>query len=224
MASKENKPSRKQLLTALSSLSRTRASTHQLWTFLMDASDSLLLEEGSKPMGALTAYRIQKDKIRHIPDAAFALMVSTALDQALELAILSHFAHVTSEEARTMFDDASNGPLSTFSARIKAAYALGIYPKGARDELNLLRLIRNVFAHSWEQISFATPAIAAGCNDLHIPNQPAIRPENRAHTPKERFLLSARILYAYLEWNSLGQGKGPMLFQTHSGRRTLEGL
>jgi DNA-binding MltR family transcriptional regulator len=190
----------------------------------MDASDSLLLEPGAKPIGALTAYRIQKDKIGPIPDAAFALMVSTALDQALELAILSHFGHVSDEEARRMFDDASNGPLGTFSARIKAGYALGIYPRGARDELDLLRYIRNAFAHSWEQIGFSTPAIKAGCNALQIPNQSAIRPENHASTAKERFLLSARVLYAYLEWNSLGHGKGPMLFQTHSGRRTLEGL
>lgn len=56
-------------------------------------------------------------------------------------------------------------PLATFSARIQTAFALGIISKRERDNLNLIRDIRNEFAHS-EDVSFQTPAIRTNCMNL----------------------------------------------------------
>lgn len=51
------------------------------------------------------------------------------------------------------------GPLSSFSARIQVAFALGIITDRNRIELDLVRKIRNDFAHSLERIDFSEPSI-----------------------------------------------------------------
>jgi len=46
------------------------------------------------------------------------------------------------------------GPLATFAARIKVAFALGLIDAQMEKDLNYIRKIRNEFAHSKEPISF----------------------------------------------------------------------
>ncbi len=83
--------------------------------------------------------------VKTIPDATFALAIATAVDQALELAISTHF-DAEEDVIALMFDGNANGPLSEFSARIKTGRALGIYPSAIKEELDLIRHIRNAFA------------------------------------------------------------------------------
>jgi DNA-binding MltR family transcriptional regulator len=51
-------------------------------------------------------------------------------------------------------------PLSTFSARIQIAFALGILPKSLRDKIEITRRMRNDFAHEWGPIDFNEPRFA----------------------------------------------------------------
>lgn len=46
-------------------------------------------------------------------------------------------------------------PLGTFSTRIKAAYSLGLITKDQFSDLEQLRKIRNLFAHTWQPISLS---------------------------------------------------------------------
>src|SRR5215469_2652966 len=46
------------------------------------------------------------------------------------------------------------GPLTSFNAKIIAGYAFGIYDKKLRDDLHIVRAIRNAFAHSKKIIDF----------------------------------------------------------------------
>src|SRR5262249_55620203 len=50
-------------------------------------------------------------------------------------------------------------PLNSFYTKIAVGYALGIYDLGMRTDLNIVRNIRNAFAHSPKQIKFDHPAI-----------------------------------------------------------------
>jgi hypothetical protein len=222
MASKGKKSARDAALNELQRLSRRRPHPNELWESLLKASDSLLVE-AHKPVGALTAFHINMAQIKPIPDATFAVVVCVAVEQALELAITTHF-HVDQETSERMFDDNTNGPLGTFAAKTKMGYALGLYPKAARDELDTMRTIRNGFAHSWEQISFSSPEIVACCAALRLPDtaDPKIYPP--PHSAKERFLISARDLYVYLEWDSVAHSKAPMRYETHPGRKVFARL
>jgi DNA-binding MltR family transcriptional regulator len=156
-----------------------------------------------------------------IPDATFALIVATAVEQSLELAISTHFV-VDEEATQRMFSESASGPLNTFSAKIKIGHALGIYPKVARDELDMVRHIRNTFAHSWERVNFQTPAIVDACMSLQLAKRDDDQLERNDATPKARFLLSARDLYLYLEWNSDTAKVDPMRYASHPGRAIFE--
>ncbi len=52
-----------------------------------------------------------------------------------------------------------NAPLGTFSSRIKAGFALGLLSETQYRDLDLVRKIRNEFAHNWEGCSFEKPNI-----------------------------------------------------------------
>jgi DNA-binding MltR family transcriptional regulator len=58
------------------------------------------------------------------------------------------------------------GPLATFSARIDTAYLFGLIPRAVRQDLHLIRKIRNDFAHHPEQIEFTESSIASRCGQL----------------------------------------------------------
>jgi len=121
-----------------------------------------------------------------------------------------------------MFDDNANGPLGTFSAKIKIGHALGIYTKGFREELDVMRHIRNAFAHSWEKLDFSSPAIIMGCSALRVPRIAPSSFEEIVSGPKGQFLFSARTMYVYLEWPGWSV---PTPFEKHPQQnflRTLE--
>jgi hypothetical protein len=46
-----------------------------------------------------------------------------------------------------------NAPLGTLATRIKAAFAMGLISREQFEDLEILRRIRNEFAHNWEEVS-----------------------------------------------------------------------
>ena len=66
-------------------------------------------------------------------------------------------------------EDGSEAPLSSLSARIKTAYCLGLITKKEFDDLNLIRRIRNRFAHRLHGYSFENQEIIDWCNSLKTP-------------------------------------------------------
>ena len=48
----------------------------------------------------------------------------------------------------------SGGPLSSFSSKILIGYSLGIYGADIRHNLDIIRNIRNIFAHAKQSVSF----------------------------------------------------------------------
>lgn len=67
---------------------------------------------------------------------------------------------------------ADNGPLRSFYTKIAMGYALGVYDKGMYNDLNIVRNIRNAFAHSKKLIQFDHPAVAT---ELRKATRSAIR-------------------------------------------------
>jgi mannitol operon repressor len=84
------------------------------------------------------------------------VMVATAmLDDLLGKSIAARL--VDSTEVGKLLDG-FNAPLGSFSARIVAALGLGVISKREFDDLQIIRKIRNDFAHR-TGISFADPAV-----------------------------------------------------------------
>ena len=95
-------------------------------------------------------------------DRAVALLSVSYLDQLMKFAISTVLARLSGEQnASELFDDF--GVLYAFSSKIKMAGALGMIGPQTRSNLNAIRDIRNIFAHSAHPISFRTPEIRKGC-------------------------------------------------------------
>lgn len=71
-------------------------------------------------------------------------------------------------EAKSAKDliDGANAPLGTFSARIKATHALGLIRDREHKDLELMRHIRNQFAHNMFA-TFSDAAISDRCKQLY---------------------------------------------------------
>jgi len=77
---------------------------------------------------------------------------------------IRHFM-ITDSEVELLFE---RGPLSTFHARINIAYAFRLISKAHRQDLLLIKDIRNHFAHSPQLIDLQCPDIKAMVHKLSI--------------------------------------------------------
>jgi len=65
---------------------------------------------------------------------------------------------------------AESRPLGAFGPKIDLAWSLGWISDEAYHDLNVIRRIRNEFAHDTAELSFTTPPIDQMCKSLRLPN------------------------------------------------------
>jgi hypothetical protein len=109
------------------------------------------------------------------------IVAASILEQTLEAALLSRMPHLTTREKEQLFGPNGDPLLATFSAKTRLSYALRVINKETRDDLDLIRYIRNAFAHIHGHIDFDTPEIIDACEHFHlinnwIPNFLMLRP------------------------------------------------
>lgn len=96
-------------------------------------------------------------------DRGAALVGAALIDQKLADTLRSFF--VLGKTASALLDGGT-APLASFSARIKVAHALGLIDNFELTECDLIRKVRNEFAHSIHGTSFTEPKITALCDHL----------------------------------------------------------
>lgn len=109
------------------------------------------------------------------------LISASYLDELLKRILVAHF--IDDRQHAELVDDA-NGPLATFSSRIKMCAALGLIRKVESDELHRIRKIRNRFSHE-VHISFSDPQIRDLCRALTYRVNDNVR--GTAHSPQGMF-------------------------------------
>jgi DNA-binding MltR family transcriptional regulator len=90
-----------------------------------------------------------------------------------------------------------NGPLGNFSSKISMAFALGLIDRNTLNELDLIRKIRNKFAHEHQSISFDDETLAPLIEKL---NQ-NVYVECASH--RERFIKTSLFLLSSIHATSL---------------------
>lgn len=136
------------------------------------------------------------DRLAASDDRAAAIIVTTRLEDEIKELILSAMIDLNQTETGNLF--IGDKPLATFSAKIDIAYALGLIGKRARSDFTLIRLIRNVFAHARQHITFDKEEIAAACAKLTLLDRfEAISEwrgiEQPANTPRLRFIGTVKL-------------------------------
>ncbi len=102
------------------------------------------------------------------------------------------------------------GPFATFSQRIKAAYALGYIDKNTKSNLELIREVRNSFAHNFKIKSFDNPRITSLCNKLTTAHLRGITTTNKQYIQfghRDHYILAVAFFTGKMHNNMLGRQK-----------------
>lgn len=106
-------------------------------------------------------------------DLVTAIIQAIEIDFIIEQQIISKLSRQDEDTVELLSKD--NGALATFFSKIVLGYALGLYDKEVMEYMNIIRRIRNAFAHSRKDISFATPQIRAELASVKIPQDSELR-------------------------------------------------
>lgn len=102
-------------------------------------------------------------------DRARAIMLASVLETALDEFIESRLRpKFNSEDHNLLFD--FNAPLGTFSAKTLVPYAFGMFGPDTKHDLDMVRILRNGFAHCRKPFDFETPEISPICEHLRAPD------------------------------------------------------
>ncbi len=110
-------------------------------------------------------------EVHGLSDRASAILLGSILESSLTTFLSRKLRpELNKKERKRLFD--YEGPLGTLSAKIMLAYAMELIGPVTRHDLDLIRLLRNGFAHSRRHIDFDTPQTAAVCKHLKYPDLP----------------------------------------------------
>jgi DNA-binding MltR family transcriptional regulator len=100
-------------------------------------------------------------------DRACALILAANIDNCLRDLLEAFFVEMSKNQKKDLFEN--NGPLSTFSSVSRIAFATGFLSLDEFNDINLIRAIRNLFAHKVQGWSFSTGEVAQLCTSLKMP-------------------------------------------------------
>jgi DNA-binding MltR family transcriptional regulator len=136
-------------------------------------------------------------------DRGCALVAASYLENRLKAVLQAQM--VKHKAAEEIFD--SQQALSTFSAKIKVAYLLGIVSHEVYSDLNRIRDIRNAFAHNLEIDSFVHARVAEKCALLENVQQEWL-PSDEQSPARKKFSKCAMAIEGILE-SCLAQSQRP---------------
>jgi DNA-binding MltR family transcriptional regulator len=143
------------------------------------------------------------DELGQEKDRGAALLAAALLDNNLAALIEAFLIDdvgakrgAQSEVEKLLYEP--NAPLASLSSRTRAAYCLGLISEEAFRDVELMRDIRNRFAHRLHGLSFETAAIKAMCERLSYVQRMNALNAGMASTAREKFILAAALYWSQL--------------------------
>jgi hypothetical protein len=109
----------------------------------------------------------QADLIRILhrqSQAGNALVVAGMVEDEIEKLLLTAGRTLSNKQAKDIFG--GMGPLHSFSGKIEIAYLFELIDQSVRDDLQLIKSIRNKFAHTTRYVFFESPHVDQDCRRL----------------------------------------------------------
>lgn len=100
-------------------------------------------------------------EVQSMSDRTVAIVWGALVEDALRVAIEKRMPHLAPNQVDHLFS--TGGILESFSSKAKMALALNIITKAEYDDIDLIRDIRNVFAHAILAIDFTNQPIRDSC-------------------------------------------------------------
>jgi hypothetical protein len=109
------------------------------------------------------------DEVFGASHRAGAIVIVAQVDTALRSAILGRLKELSPTEEGRLFSGAA-APLSSMHSKILVGYSLGLFSDAVREDLVVLKDIRNLFAHERDVRTFDHPEVVKLCDKLNFPH------------------------------------------------------
>jgi DNA-binding MltR family transcriptional regulator len=155
-------------------------------------------------------------------DRSVIIMACSHIEQYLLLGLCTRFRRTPgSGEMEELFE--GYGPLSTFAARIAISDILGLLTSDMRHDLNIMKKIRNVCAHSNGPVSFDDQEIASRCQSFKLYTDAGITENTRdiSNRHKQRFCVTCQVLLAGMAY-TVARSLVELEFSTEHGAEINE--
>lgn len=106
-----------------------------------------------------------RDEFKNASDRACVIVSASIIDEILEELLKSHLLD-DSKSDKEIFS--GFGPLSSFSAKIKLSYRLGLISNDEYKKIEIFRSIRNIFAHEIQNCTLDSEKIRNKVNNLIV--------------------------------------------------------
>jgi hypothetical protein len=113
-----------------------------------------------------------------------AILLAANVENSLRYAIMRRLSILGRVDNEELFS--YDRPMGSFQNKIRMGYALGIIGNETKENLGIIRRIRNTFAPAASPVSFSTDCVHQACDFLVIPAN---------YRPKRRKALSGREKY-----------------------------
>jgi hypothetical protein len=143
-------------------------------------------------------------------DRGAAIIAGSVLEQILEAAIKARLRPLLGGQQKALFGRMA--PLSTFSAKIELGFVIGLYSEAAYTNLNMIREVRNKFAHEFDALSFDHPLVA---KIILNPDRPRLLKSTAAEKPKGQFMGAFGVLGSLLLAMKFQNIQLPSVAETH---------
>jgi hypothetical protein len=131
------------------------------------------LKKYGKEQSVADLFAVERESSYGTSDRSMAILMGASLESTLGDFLKLHLRNgLTARDRERLFG--SNGPLGTFSSKIIMAYCFEYIGPDTRHDLELIRNIRNQFAHSRRPLRFAIKEVANVCAHLKYPDFPEV--------------------------------------------------
>jgi DNA-binding MltR family transcriptional regulator len=110
-------------------------------------------------------------------DRGLVLLTATFLDNIL-FDLFEYYLILDNIDLKKSILESSLSPLNSFSNKIKMSYCLGLIDKKQFNNLKFIKEVRNIFAHSLDDVNFNNKKIIELCKKIDIPRIPGYNQDN----------------------------------------------
>lgn len=128
-----------------------------------------MAEVGDDVLVAQSDWTAFFEELKDETDRGCAILAVAWIDHILERKLGALFSGGNSDARRKLFD--ANGPFSPFSAKVTAAFCLGWLDADLRHDLDVIRKIRNRFAHQIHGLTLDDPDMAILVDSFRLPHR-----------------------------------------------------
>jgi len=102
-------------------------------------------------------------------DRARVVLVTAWIDHFLKVKIMNEFSKGNAKARKDLFS--SNGPFATFSGKLNAAFCAGWIDADVYHDVQIIRKLRNEFAHTIEPVSLNDDRVRKLIEDFRVPKR-----------------------------------------------------